>query len=127
MEDHIKEKCSRRDLDCHFEYAGCDVRKPKTELQKHMKDAVAAHLSLATDYIHNRITQQEIDVQVMTQDLVSARNRDFQSVRRELDEKHKECLQQIKELQARVQALTATVIIGAIAIAYYFFKSYSFS
>ena len=129
MDDHIKTKCSRRDLDCHFKYAGCDVRKPKPELQKHLKEAVSTHLSLATGHIHNLITQQEIDVQVTTQNMVAERNSEIRAVKVELASlrrKHDECLKRIDELKMQVQTLLVVVVVlvvGVIAITYGIFTS----
>ena len=126
MDDHVKNKCSRRDLDCHFKYAGCKVRKPKPELERHMKEAVSTHLTLATAHIHNLITQQEIDAQVTARNMVSERNREIRTVNVELEDlrrKHDECLQQIVKLKWEVQILIAVVVVlVSIAVGYYIFK-----
>ena len=61
MDDHVKNKCSRRDLDCHFKCAGCKVRKPKPELERHMKEAVSIHLSMVTGlkFTHKKVRKGE--------------------------------------------------------------------
>lgn len=126
MDDHVKNKCSRRDLDCHFKYAGCNVRKPKYELERHTREAVSTHLALATAYIHNLITQQETDAQVTARNLASERTDEIQAVNVELEDlrrKHDECLQQIDKLKLQVQILMAVmVVVAGIAVGYCIFN-----
>ena len=125
MGDHVENKCSRRDLDCHFKYAGCKVRKPKPELERHMREAVPTHLSLAISHIHNLITQQEINAQVATRELTSERTREIQAVNAELEglrRKHAKCLQEIDKLKWGILALSAVVVVlVSIAVGYCIF------
>lgn len=126
MDDHVKNKCSRRDLDCHFKYAGCKVRKPKPELERHIKEAVSTHLTLAATYIHNIITQQGIDAQVTARNVASERAREIQTVNAEMERlkrKYDECLQQIEKLKLEIQILIAVVVVlVGIAVGYCVFS-----
>ena len=93
-----------------------------------MKEAVSTHLSLVTGHIHNLITQQEIDVQVTIQNMVTERSREIRAVKIELEllrRKHDESLKQIDELKIQDQLLIRVVValvIGVIAIAYHISK-----
>ena len=115
MRNHLEETCSRRDLDCHYRNAGCDVRKPKPELEKHTKEAVVVHLSLVTDHLNKRINQQEQSimrstaqsVQSTKRDLEAARDREIRYVQRQLDK--------LKEKQDEL-CMCVRCLIGAIVV-----------
>ena len=115
MRNHIEENCSQRDLDCHFKSAGCNVRKPKPELEKHIRDAVAMHLSLVTDHFNKRISQQEQNIrstiQSTKQDLEVARNREISLLQHELDklkEKH-------EQLDTYVRGIVVALVVIVVA------------
>jgi phage host-nuclease inhibitor protein Gam len=68
-------------------------------------------LALAISHIHNLITQQEIDAQVMTQNLTSERTREVRAVNAELEELRRKYDKQIDQLKWEVKALTAVVVV----------------
>jgi hypothetical protein len=49
MADHVLINCPKRDIECEYHYAGCHFKKPKPQLEQHMKDSVSLHLSLVSD------------------------------------------------------------------------------
>ncbi len=49
MADHVSIDCPNRDVEYEYHYAGCDFKKPKPQLEQHMKDSVSLHLSLVSD------------------------------------------------------------------------------
>ena len=86
MRNHLEETCSQRDLDCHYRSAGCKVRKPKPELEKHTKEAVVVHLSLLTDHLNQPTRAKHTLICTVNKlDLEVARAREIQSVQHQLD------------------------------------------
>ena len=62
MTNHISNECQNRDIDCDYSYAGCDFKKPKQQLEQHMKDSVSLHLSLVSNYMLSNLSLKEKEV-----------------------------------------------------------------
>ena len=62
MNNHESNDCPNRSIACEYHFAGCDVKKPKQELEKHMKDSVSLHLSLISIYMQSNLSLKEKEV-----------------------------------------------------------------
>lgn len=115
MRNHLEETCSQRDLDCHFRSAGCNVRKPKPELEKHTKEAVVVHLSLVTDHLNKRIDQQEQSIMRSTASSMQSTKRDLEAAR---DREIQYVQNRVKELKEKQDGLFMCVVCltGAIVL-----------
>ena len=115
MRNHLEELCSRRDLDCYYRSAGCDVRKPKPELEKHTKEAVVVHLSLVTDHLNKRISQQEQSIMRSTAQSMQSTKRDLEAAR---DREIRYVQIQLNELKEKLVMFCIGVVVVAIFIVF---------
>ena len=115
MRNHLEELCSRRDLDCYYRSAGCDVRKPKPELEKHAKEAFVVHLSLVTDHLNKRISQQEQSIMRSTSQSMQSTKRDLEAAR---DREIRYVQIQLNELKEKQNVFCVGVIVVAIFIVF---------
>ena len=69
MTHHVSSNCPNRDIECEYHYAGCDFKKPKQQLELHMKDSVSLHLSL----VSNSFSLKEKEVSELKNDLIESK------------------------------------------------------
>ena len=64
LEYHL-ERCTMQEVDCEFKYAGCDETFLRQDLEEHMKDNTANHLSLmsATNLRLSRESEEKLQEQ----------------------------------------------------------------
>ena len=62
MSNHISNECPNRDVEYEYHYAGCDVKKPRPQLEKHMKDSVSLHFSLVSNLMRKKFALKENEV-----------------------------------------------------------------
>ena len=46
LDSHLEEECPLRVVECDFHYAGCDEKRPRREMEAHLKESHMLHLSL---------------------------------------------------------------------------------
>ncbi len=54
INDHLKNECVHRTVNCNFVFAGCDFQGPELRMSKHLQDSMSEHLILVT-----RIVKQD--------------------------------------------------------------------
>ena len=59
MADHVSNECPDWDIDSEYHYAGCVIKKPKQQLEQHIKDSVSLYLSLVSDHMLNNFSLKE--------------------------------------------------------------------
>jgi hypothetical protein len=115
MRNHLEETCDRRDLDCYYRSAGCDVRKPKPELEKHTKEAVVIHLSLVTDHLNKCINQQEQSIMRSTAQSVQSTKRDLEAAR---DREIRYVQSQLNKLKDKQDQLSTCVLYLTVVVVF---------
>ena len=46
LDDHVENECPLTVVECHFHYAGCEVKLPRRSMPDHLKDGLVTHFSL---------------------------------------------------------------------------------
>jgi hypothetical protein len=99
MKDHVSAQCPNRDIECEYQYAGCDVKKPQQQLECHSKEAVSLHLSLVTNFVRGNLSQRDNEIQGLKEEL--SQHIELKQQHTELKQKHTELKQQHTDLQGR--------------------------
>jgi prefoldin subunit 5 len=69
MKDHVSAQCSNREIECEYQYAGCDVKKPQGQLESHGKEALSSHLSLVANLVQGSLSQKDNEIQELKEEL----------------------------------------------------------
>ena len=95
MNDHVLAQCPNRDIKCEYRYAGCDVKKPKQQLESHGREAMSVHLSLVSNFVRGNLSQKDNEIQELKEELHQQRKQiqelkqqhaDLQTVQRSTEE-----------------------------------------
>ena len=59
LNKHLREECALEEIGCEFEYAGCQVRWPRTYMALHLSENVSSHLDMVVSHLQKKLAEKD--------------------------------------------------------------------
>lgn len=56
---HLREECTLEEIDCEFEYAGCQVHQPRKNMTLHLSENVSSHLGMVASNFQKKLVEKD--------------------------------------------------------------------
>ena len=96
---HLREECDLEEIGCEFEYAGCQVRQPRTHMALHISENMPSHLGMVASHFKKKLADKGKII-----DELSICNKAQSRQLLELREDVQSQKEQITELEANIES-----------------------
>ena len=89
VHDHVNKDCPLTRVICDFDYAGCQVRLPRKDIQSHLNDNLSSHMALLGAH-SQRMAEKVMEKDEQIRRLSNELSKEVEENKRQIDEVEKE-------------------------------------
>ena len=82
LEHHVSKECSLVEVNCDFNYAGCEVKLLRKDMPAHLAENVMLHMSQQATYNQKKVQEKDQQIMQLTEDL----RKELEANRRKIDQ-----------------------------------------